>query len=212
MALRGRLNSSRIWLPAHSVRDRSFNFTSSIFHPGLRHGRDNGVGVQIAVGWESVSADVASALAAFAARLVCGPLFDQAALERCFLHEMSVRFAGIAVVAMDLEHHTGELVRVRESGRVPLKLFDLIEQGQDRCRVAGCQVVHVGIAASDVDMVLAYHSCTQYAAVRVPPAVRHLTLILVHHSHGPGIARSAISRSLFVSMFMLRILVNDDGD
>jgi hypothetical protein len=39
---------------------------------------------------------------------------------------------------MGLEHHTGELLRVRESGHIPLKLFDLIEQGQDRCRVESC--------------------------------------------------------------------------
>jgi hypothetical protein len=73
-------------------------------------------------------------------------------------------------------------------------------------------VVHVGNAASDVGIVSAYHSRMQYAAVGAAPAVRRLALLPVHHFHGPGVARLAISRSLSVSMFMLRVFLNDDGD
>jgi hypothetical protein len=190
MALPGQWNSSGIWPSARSVRDRSFNFTLSIFHPGLRHRRDNGVGVQITVGWEPVSADEA--------------------IERCFLHEIPVLWAGIAIVATGLGHHTGEFLCVRESGRVPLKLFDLIEQGQDRCRSKRWSM-SAGLQTMSTRSWRTIVACST-PPPGLPPAVWHLTLILVHHSHGPGVARSAILRSLFVSMFMLRVLVNDDGD
>ena len=90
-----------------------------------------------------------------------------------------------------------------------MKLFDLIEQGQHRCRGDSGYGVHVGSAESDVS---AYHSLMQYATVGAAPRSEALGAMAVHHFRRPGVARSAISRSLFASMFMLRVLLNNDGD